>query len=216
MKNITVKGKEIDLRIFGMCGMLSPVIFTMMWIIGGFLYPGYNHIRDDISLMLAIDSPIKLLMDIMNIAASIFLLIFVLGLHESITNGEGSKIGPIVLVIASVLGLLVSLFFPLGPTREDPRSTVHAAMVFAQVPFSAIGMIAIWRRLKKQEEWKLYGTISLVCFVLIMSSGMITPMVLDTAIMGLVERIGVCGVEAFFFVLGLGIYKNNNNNNGGD
>ena len=36
-------------------------------------------------------------------------------------------------------------------------------------------------------------------------------MILDIVIMGLVERVGICAVEMFFFLLGLGIYLNNKN-----
>lgn len=196
-------------KLFAICGMLGPIIYTMMWIIGGILQPEYSHIRDDISDLLARGAPNKLLMDIMNIVASILLLIFFLSLHQSINKGEGSKVGPISLVISGFLGLLVALFFPLGPNGEftDWRAVTHATIIFAQIPITMIAMIAIWRRLKKLEEWIFYSTFLLVAFVLTMVFGIMTPMSIGTDYMGLVERLAICTIELFYFMLGLGAYR---------
>ncbi|MFX1376289.1 MAG: DUF998 domain-containing protein [Promethearchaeota archaeon] len=197
-------------RIYAICGMLSPIIYTMMWIIGGILQPKYSHIRDDISDLLARGASDKLLMDIMNIASCILLLIFFLSLHKSINNSEGSKIGPIALIISGFLGMLVALFFPLGPNGEltDWRAVTHATIIFSQVPITIIAMIAIWRRLKKLEEWRAYGTFSLLAFILTMVFGLMTPMSIDTPIMGLVERLAICTIMIFYFMLALGAYRN--------
>lgn len=53
-------------KVYAICGMLSPIIFTMIWILGGILQPEYNHIRDDVSSLMALGAPNKLLFDIMN------------------------------------------------------------------------------------------------------------------------------------------------------
>ncbi len=36
-------------QVFAICGMISPIVYTAMWILGGRLQSDYSHIRDDIS-----------------------------------------------------------------------------------------------------------------------------------------------------------------------
>ena len=50
------------LQLVTICGMLSPIIYTAMWVLGGFLRSDYNHIRDDISLLFAVGAPNQRLM----------------------------------------------------------------------------------------------------------------------------------------------------------
>ena len=44
-------------QLIGICGMLSPIMYTMMWIVGGFLRSDYSHIRDDVSSLTATGAP---------------------------------------------------------------------------------------------------------------------------------------------------------------
>jgi len=39
-------------QILAICGMLSPIFYTAMWIIGGKLQSDYSHIKHDISSLL--------------------------------------------------------------------------------------------------------------------------------------------------------------------
>ena len=41
-------------QILAICGMISPILYTLMWILGGFLRSDYSHIRDDISSLFAV------------------------------------------------------------------------------------------------------------------------------------------------------------------
>ena len=100
-------------QILAICGMLSPIAYTIMWILGGIMQPEYNHIQDDISSLFAVNAPNKRLMQSIIITSSVLLFIFYIGLHEGINNGEGSIMGPILFLTSSVLGILVALFFPL-------------------------------------------------------------------------------------------------------
>jgi len=50
------------LQVLAICGMLSPIVYTIMWILGGVLQQDYSHIRDDISSLFAVNAPNKGLM----------------------------------------------------------------------------------------------------------------------------------------------------------
>ena len=77
----------IIFQILAICGMLSPIVFTVMWIYCGSLQSDYSHIRDDISSLFAIGAPNKRLTQSFNIISSVLLFIFYIGLHEGINDG---------------------------------------------------------------------------------------------------------------------------------
>ncbi|MFX1508473.1 MAG: DUF998 domain-containing protein, partial [Promethearchaeota archaeon] len=95
-------------QILAICGMLSPIVYTAMWIFGGIILSEYSHIRDDISSLFAVDAPNQRLFQSFIIISSILLFIFYLGLHEAIPDGPGSIIGPLLFLGSSVLGILVA------------------------------------------------------------------------------------------------------------
>ena len=118
-------------QILAICGMVSPIIYTLMWILGGILRSDYNHVRDDISSLFAVEAPRKQLFNSFIIVSSLLLFIFYLGLHWGINNGEGSIIGPAFFVVSGFLGVLVALFFPLDAGGEiiTFRGKMHLILV---------------------------------------------------------------------------------------
>ena len=44
-------------QILAVCGMLSPIIYTAMWVMIGSKQSEYSHIRDDISSLFAVGAP---------------------------------------------------------------------------------------------------------------------------------------------------------------
>ena len=87
-------------QILAIGGMLSPIIYTVMWILGGYLDSEYSHVRDDVSSLLGVDAPNKKRLEKFNITASTLLFIFYIGMHWGINGGVGSIIGPILFVIS--------------------------------------------------------------------------------------------------------------------
>jgi len=69
----------IIFQILAVCGMLSPIVYTMMWIYCGSLDSEYNHIRDDISSLFAVSAPNQRLAKVFIIISSVLLFIFYLG-----------------------------------------------------------------------------------------------------------------------------------------
>jgi hypothetical protein len=59
---------EKNQKLFALCGMIGPFCYALIWILGGILTPGYNHITDDVSTLLAVGAPNKLLYDSLDFA----------------------------------------------------------------------------------------------------------------------------------------------------
>jgi len=136
-------------QLLAICGMLSPILYTVMWILGGFVRSDYDHIRDDISSLFAVEAPRKRLFNAFIIASSILLIIFYLGLHWGINNCQGSFIGPLIFVISGFLGVLVAFFFPLdvGGKIITYRGKMHLGLVVLSGFLNIVGMITLGFRL---------------------------------------------------------------------
>ena len=191
--------------------MLSPIVYTAMWILGGLLQPKYSHIRDDISSLFAVDAPNKELMQSFIITSSVLLFAFYLGLHEWINDGGGSVVGPLLFLTSPVLGILVALFFPLDAGGEiiTLRGEMHLILVVGSGLLTIAGMMALWFRLQLVGVWRGFATYSLVSaivsFILVIISGIF----IKSKYRGLLERLGVTPYQLYYFVLSLMVFLNN-------
>ncbi len=164
-------------QILAICGMLSPIVYTVMWILGGILQPDYSHIRDDISSLFAVSAPNKGLMQSFIVTSSVLLFVFYIGLHEGINDGGGSIVGPVLFLTSSVLGILVALFFPLDAGGEiiTLRGKMHLILVVGSGLLTIAGMVALWFRLQSVEVWSAFATYSLIsaifALILVIISG---------------------------------------------
>jgi hypothetical protein len=148
------------LQILAICGMVSPILYTLMWILGGVLQPDYSHIRDDISSLFAVGAPNQRLMQSFIILSSVLLFVFYLGLHGGINDGGGSMIGPLFFATSSVLGVLVAFFFPLDAGGEiiTLRGKMHLILVIGSGLLTIAGMVALWSRLQFVEGWSAFAS----------------------------------------------------------
>jgi len=198
-------------QILAICGILSPIVYTVMWILGGILQPDYNHIQDDISSLFAASAPNKGLMQSFIITSSVLLFVFYIGLHEGINNGGGSIVGPILFLTSSVLGILVALFFPLDAGGEiiTLRGKMHLILVIGSGLLTVAGMLALYFRLQLVEVWSVFATYSLISALVSLILVIISGMFIKSKYRGLLERLGVYPYQLYYFVLSLMVFLNN-------
>ena len=198
----------IIFQILAICGMMSPIVYTAMWIICGSLQSDYSHIRNDISSLFAVGAPNKRLSQSFMITESVLLLVFLIGLHEGINDGGGSIVGPILLLISSILGILVALFFPLdaGGELTTLKGKMHLALVVAMGIFTIAGMVALWFRLQLVAVWSAFATFSLISAIVSLILVIISGIFAKNNYMGLIERIMVSPYQIYYFVLSLMVF----------
>ena len=199
------------LQVLAICGMVSPILYTLMWILGGFLRSDYSHIRDDISSLIAVGAPRKRFFDAFIITSSVLLFVFYLGLHWGLNNGQGSIIGPILLVSSGLLGVLVALFFPLDAGGEiiTLRGKMHLVLVMASGILTIAGMIALWFQLESVEGWSLFANYSLISAIVSIVLMVISGIFIKSRFRGLLERIVVTPFQVLYFTLALTIFLTN-------
>jgi hypothetical protein len=198
-------------QILASCGMLSPIVYTAMWILGGILQPDYSHIRDDVSSLFAVGAPNKRLMQSFIITSSLLLFVFYLGLPEGINDGGVSIVGSILFLTSSVLGILVALFFPLDAGGEiiTLRGKMHLILVIGSGLLTIAGMVALWVQLQLVVVWGLFATISLVSAIVSLILVIISGIFIKSKYRGLLERLGVTPYQLYYFVLSLMVFLNN-------
>jgi len=198
-------------QILAICGMLSPIVYTVMWILGGILQPDYSHIRDDISSLFAVGAPNKGLMQLFIIVSSVLLFVFYTGLHEGMSDGGGSIVGPILFLTSSVLGILVALFFPLDAGGEiiTLRGKMHLILVIGSGLLTIAGMVALWFRLQLVEGWSVFASYSLISAIVALVLVIISGIFIKSRYRGLLERLGVTPYQLYYFVLSLMVFLNN-------
>jgi hypothetical protein len=196
-------------KIYAICGMLSPIVFNLIWIIGGILQPGYSHIQNDVSSLMALGAPNKLLFDTMNIINFILAIIFLIGLILVIKELEGPILGPIMLLVGQILGITVPIFFPLNYGGEPTGFTgiTHFIIVMITGFIALGGMIAMWRGLRKIDKWKGYDVYSLVTFIFTLIFTMILVVAVGSEIMGLAERLVIIINGQYIFILALKTFR---------
>jgi hypothetical protein len=198
-------------QVLAICGMLSPIVYTVMWILGGILQPDYSHIRDDVSSLFAVGAPDKGLMQSFIITSSVLLFVFYIGLHEGLNDGGGSIVGPILFLTSGVLGILVALFFPLDAGGEiiTIRGKMHLILVIGSGLLTIAGMVALWFRLQSVEGWSAFATYSLISAIVALVLVIISGIFIKSKYRGLLERLGVTPYQLYYFSLSLMVFLNN-------
>jgi hypothetical protein len=201
----------IIFQILAICGMLSPIIYTAMWIICGSLDKNYSHIRDDISSLFAVGALNRRLSQAFVITESVLLFVFFIGLHWGINDGGGLILGPIFLIISSILGILIALFFPLDEGGEFTtyKGKGHIAFVVLMGILAIAGMVALWFRLVHVPIWSGFALFSLISAILSLIGVVISSKFAAGKYRGIIERIMVTPFQLFYFVLSLMVFLNN-------
>jgi hypothetical protein len=196
-------------QLIALGGMVGPVMYTLIWVLGGVLQSDYNHIRDDVSSLMAVGAPNKRLFDSMQLTNIILVIIFFTNLHWTLDGGQGSVIGPACFVLTNVINIPVVLFYPLdeGGGIESSTAQMHVKLVMLMALLGAVGMLAMWHRLSNTEGWAWFGTYSLITFVFTAVTGAIASKTVGTKIMGLTERLVVTANVQYIFALALNLFR---------
>lgn len=189
------KGRRL-LKYLALGGIIGPILFSIVATIGVFLYPNYSLISTSISEMETRGAAHKTLVDSIVVPWEIAAIPFAIALHKGIKNRGKliDKVGPISIILAAIVNLILTLFFPLDPeiatgNTSTPGTTMHITLVSITVPLTLLGPLAFWRRLKHDKEWRGYDKYSLVTFAAMLAMGIGNAFVIGGSYAGIVERL---------------------------
>ena len=190
-------------QILAICGMLSPIVYTAMWVIIGSKQSNYSHIRDDISSLFAVGAPNRRAAQLFIVTESILLFVFFIGLQDGISDGGGSIVGPILFLISSIVGILIAFFFPLDEGGEFTtyKGKIHIILVVVMGLLTISGMVALWLRLQSVLIWSGFAIFSLISAILSLVGVIISAIFASGKYRGIIERIMVTPYQLYYFVL---------------
>ena len=194
-------------KVFLVCGMLIPVMYVALYVIGGALRPGYNHISDSVSELLSPGAPNKTLLSVIQVIYALLHVLFGMGvllfIQESEPNALVGRIGAWMIVAVGVATIGTAIF-PQDATGAPATvpGQVHKILVFgALVPFSILStlLIGIWsRRAGIAPGFAMYSFITVGAIVLM---GGVGGAAAETRFAGLVERAAAIVIHQWLFML---------------
>lgn len=202
-------------KIFFICGVISPLVYILMTIIGGAMRPDYSHIYHAVSELLEAGAPNKLFMDILLTISYILSLLFSISVFllvsESQNNRRRGMAGAYSLIAVSILGLLTALLFPMDPRHVELTfpGLMHLIIVGVLAILSILTPLLFAGWLKKQTKYIRYSSYSYYSAIIIVVAGCLSAVSVATEspLMGLAERLSVIAYLQWTFFLALKMYK---------
>ncbi len=205
-------------KVLMLCGILAPVVYVLTVILGGIIRPGYSHISQAVSDLIATAAPNKSLLDPLFALYNILVIAFALGLLQHVRNDHQNRriligtIGALILVAQGIFGL-ATLFFPepAGGTSVAITSTGAMHIIFAGLSslttMIAILLLGFW--FKNSQHLRRYGLYSFFSVSAVFLTGGLAAFSVATQspVAGLVERITIGGFIQWVFVIALMMYS---------
>ena len=191
-------------RVLLACGILAPLLYVTSDILATLLYEGYSYTDQTISELFAIGAPTRPLILVLAPAYALLVYAFGAGLWASAGAKRALRVVAAGLIGKEVLGLVVTLFFPMHMRGVEGTltDTMHATLTLVGNLFFllAIGFGAT-------VFGKRFGLYSIATMVLIVVGGVLAgldvPQMaadLPTPWMGLWER-----MDAYAYVLWMAV-----------
>ena len=195
-------------------GILAPLIYIGTVLLGGILRPGYSHLAEAISELVAAGAPNKPLLSSLFIIYNVLCSAFGIGLLQQALNPSGrktsGKFGAISLILIGIIGVLLELFFPQDP--GGPAVTFAGAMHIILASMAAlltmIAVVATGLWFREIPRFKGYTLYSIITFAVIFVAGGSVPILgMTHPYFGLIERIPIGAFIQWLFVMGLKMYS---------
>lgn len=144
-----------DSNILYISGMAIPVLYIIMYLLGGALRPKYSHISNSVSELLSPGAPNRLLLMIIQIIYALLHIVFAFGVLWFVRgSGYHQVLGSIGAWLIFALGIATfgTVVFPQDAkgTPETMAGQLHKILVFGGlIPFSVSStlLLGIWFRL---------------------------------------------------------------------
>ena len=203
-------------KTLALCGILSPLVFHFATFLGGAMRPGYSHIINTVSELMAPGSPNKLLMHVLFTLSAILGLLFGIGVWRFVQASEHREliglIGAGILITIGVITILTSGVFPQDPQHDwDSPPTfagqIHKVLAMGALPILSLAstlLIGIW--MHRTGVYTGFGIYSYITLALVMVSAVVTFSTMEHPILGLTERATALVIQQWTFVLALKIF----------
>jgi Protein of unknown function (DUF998) len=182
-------------RFLYLCGMVAPVWFVFMTILGGAMRPGYSHITDTVSELFAPGSPNKPLLDVFHAIFAVLLILFGIGLLLFFQRTEQLKriglIGACFFILMGCVSMMTATIFPQDPwgTPATFAGEMHILLSGIVGILSVFSMLFIGIWFVRTKTSPGFGIYTFVTIGLVLIAAGLYAASTGGALMGLAERI---------------------------
>jgi len=196
-----------------LCGVISPVLFVFLTILGGALRPGYSHISDTVSELFSPGAPNKLLLDILHTTTAVLTTLFGVGVLQLVRESQHSEaiglIGAGMILAMGLVNVATATVFPQDAWGSPPTfpGEMHKILagVLAILSILSTLLVGIW--LNRTDLFPGFGTYSFVTVGVMVLSGGFAVAKLGSPIMGLTERITILASLQWTFILAFKMFS---------
>ena len=158
-KGISIRKQQF----FALCGIIAPILFTLLVIVESFLRPGYSQIFNDVS-DLGI-GPYSIIQNINFIIFGFLSIGFAMGLGANLSHRAGKATKWLVVVFGVCIILAGVTLFSVGADVTYAKDVVAHGLVSA-IAFLVIivAQFTAWHALRNSENsiWGSYRIFSLI------------------------------------------------------
>lgn len=196
-------------KIFIVCGMIIPFTYIFMYVLGGALRPGYNHIVDSVSELLSPGAPNRVLITSIDLIYGLLHILFGIGVLQYFQNSENkSLIGNIGIwmIIGAGIAIIGTAIFPQDAVGTTPtiQGKIHLVLVFgALLPFSLLSALLIGIWLRKAGLFPGFALYTFISFGLMVILGGVGASMAGSPSMGLGERLSAIAIHQWYFVFAI-------------
>lgn len=198
-------------KILLFCGIAAAILYTATVILGGLIRPGYSHVVEAISELVADGAPNRPLLSTLFLGYNILLGLFGLGLFLKANHQTDKRtvgiIGSITLFLVGLAGVLMELAFPqdAGGIATTFAGSMHLVMAGIASLGTMLAVLTMGLWFRDIPELKHYMTYSFLSVAIIFVSGGFTAMAMANKYhyFGVIERITIGTFILWLFVIGL-------------
>ncbi|HSF83845.1 MAG TPA: DUF998 domain-containing protein [Anaerolineales bacterium] len=176
-------------------GMGAGIFYLLGDLVGGYITPNYNYIKNAVSELIQSGAENRMLLSPFMFLHAVMIILFTSGLlsQHPFNLSKLVFIGGILLLVVGISHALSSSIFPMDPvgSRSTFPGVMHLALVGVTVVSIFILMPLLGIGLTRHYEWRYFPVFTIICLVIILISGISSPIVIGKGIevMGLTERI---------------------------
>ena len=194
------------------CGILSSLLYIITDIVAAAAWSDYNMTSQTVSELIAIDSPTRFFVVICFLVYALLVYAFGVGTWHFASGKKSLKIAAILIIGKEILGLIVTLFFPihLRGVEANYSDTMHGILTASGVflfmfPAMIAGSIAF------RGIFRIYSIFTMALFVIFgILAGSMQPLYVDnlpTPMMGIWERINIYGYMVWIVIFSIKLLK---------
>ena len=199
------------LAILALAGIVGPFLFVITFTLLGFLRTGYSHVADTISLLAEPGAWTAPYQTANFVVLGLLTVAFALALHRGVGGGRGSRLGPVLIALFGLVGLIGSAAFPCDPGCEAVTTTGRLHEAASGIGFLCfiLGLFVVRRRLQQEAVWRPLAPYTLVtgavATVLLVAFGAVVSGAVEALQpwAGLFQRLFVLSVLQWMVVMGL-------------